>query len=185
MRPLAIGLLTALLGATLEVSPATPDVEWPGFRGPAMSGLAMGAKLPEHWSTTDHVRWSVEVPGQRMVVARSSRTAPCTSPRRSAARPFKQPTPGIYGNDYIAELRAQGLSNAEVNRRLRARDNEVPEESDAIRYMVYAFDARTGAHEMGAAKPTMGCRSAAATARTRTRRKRRSPTASGCTCRSG
>ena len=32
-----------------------------------------------------------------------------------------------------------------MNKRLRARDNELPEESDAIRYMVYAFDARTGA----------------------------------------
>jgi hypothetical protein len=59
--------------------------------------------------------------------------------------PFKQPTPGIYGNDFIAEMRAQGLSSAEINTRLRARDNEVPEESDEIRYMVYAFNAETGA----------------------------------------
>jgi outer membrane protein assembly factor BamB len=62
-----------------------------------------------------------------------------------SSRPFKQPTPGIYGNDFIAEMRAQGLSSAEINKRLRARDNEVPEESDEIRYMVYAFDAATGA----------------------------------------
>jgi outer membrane protein assembly factor BamB len=50
-----------------------------------------------------------------------------------------------YGNDFIAEMRAQGLPTAEINKRLRARDNEVPEESDEIRYMVYAFDATTGA----------------------------------------
>ena len=29
-------------------------------------------------------------------------------------------------------------------RRVRSRDNETPEESDEIRYMVYALDARTG-----------------------------------------
>jgi outer membrane protein assembly factor BamB len=61
-----------------------------------------------------------------------------------SGRPFKQPTPGIYGHDFIAELRAQGVSSAEINRRLRARDNELPEESGEIRYMVYAFDAATG-----------------------------------------
>jgi outer membrane protein assembly factor BamB len=144
MRPIAIGGLSVLLGAALEVSSATSRVDWPGFRGPAMSGLAIEATLPDHWSTTEHVRWSVEVPGQGWsspIVANG--TVYLTS--AISSRPFKQPTPGIYGNDYIAELRAQGLSNAEVNRRLRARDNEVPEESDAIRYMVYAFDAGTGA----------------------------------------
>jgi len=143
MRPLGISAFTLLLGASLGVRPPAPVVDWPGFRGPSMSGLAIEAKLPDRWSTTDHVRWSVEVPGQGWsspVVANG--TVYVTS--AISSRPFKQPTPGIYGNDYIAELRAQGLSSAEVNKRLRARDNEVPEESDAIRYMVYAFDARTG-----------------------------------------
>jgi outer membrane protein assembly factor BamB len=109
-----------------------------------MSGLALEAKLPERWSATEGLRWSVDVPGQGWsspVVANG--TVYLTS--AISARPFKKPTPGIYGNDFIAEMRAQGLSNAEVNKRLRARDNEVPEESDAIRYMVYAFDAGTGA----------------------------------------
>jgi outer membrane protein assembly factor BamB len=109
-----------------------------------MSGLALDAKLPERWSATEGLRWSVDVPGQGWsspVVANG--TVYLTT--AIGSRPFKKPTPGIYGNDFIAEMRAQGLSNAEVNKRLRARDNEVPEESDVIRYMVYAFDARTGA----------------------------------------
>ena len=132
-----------LLGATLEVIAAAAP-EWPGFRGPGMSGLALDAKLAERWSTTEGVRWAVDVPGHGWsspVVAHD--TVFLTSAIGTKA--FKQPSPGIYGNDYIAELRAQGLSSAEVNRRLRARDSELPEESDAIRYMVYAFDARTGA----------------------------------------
>jgi outer membrane protein assembly factor BamB len=144
MRRIAICGLSALLAAELDLFSAPPLVDWPGFRGPAMSGLAIDAKLPDYWSTTEHVRWSIEVPGQGWsspIVANG--TVFLTS--AISSRPFKQPTPGIYGNDYIAELRAQGLSTAEVNKRLRARDNEVPEESDAIRYMVYAFDAGTGA----------------------------------------
>jgi outer membrane protein assembly factor BamB len=142
MRFVAAGAPLLLLGSTLVVSNAPPD--WPGFRGPDMSGLALGANLPQRWSTTEHVRWAVDVPGHGWsspIVAQG--VVYVTS--AISKRPFKQPTPGIYGNDYIAELRAEGHSNEEVNKRLRARDNEVPEESDAIRYMVYAFDARTGA----------------------------------------
>jgi outer membrane protein assembly factor BamB len=60
------------------------------------------------------------------------------------SRPFKQPTPGLYGNDYIAEMQKQGLSDEEINRRIRARDMESSEEADEIRYMVYAVDASTG-----------------------------------------
>ena len=143
MRVLSFAAASILAGLLVEALPA-PPVEWPGFRGPEMDGLALASKLPERWSAREHVTWAVDVPGQGWsspIVANG--TVYVTS--AISGKPFKKPTPGIYGNDYIAELRAAGLSSAEVNRRLRARDNEVPEESDAIRYMVYAFDARTGA----------------------------------------
>jgi outer membrane protein assembly factor BamB len=138
MKLLALALvLAAILGSSSDGKP------WPGFRGPAMDGLALDARLPDRWSKTEHVKWAIEVPGQGWsspVVANG--VAYVTS--AISGKPFKQPSPGIYGNDYIAELRAQGLSNAEVNARLRARDNEIPDESGPIRYMVYAFDAATG-----------------------------------------
>jgi outer membrane protein assembly factor BamB len=111
-----------------------------------MDGLALDARLPERWSKTTNVKWVSDVPGRGWsspVVA--GNTVFLTS--AISSRPFKEPTPGIYGNDFIAELRAQGLSSAEINKRVRARDNEIPEESDEIRYMVYAFDAATGALE--------------------------------------
>jgi outer membrane protein assembly factor BamB len=139
---LSAGAILILLAGTHVVSSARL-VDWPGFRGPDMSGLALGASLPERWSATNGVRWAVDVPGQGW-------SSPIVTggvvyvTSAISGRAFKQPTPGIYGNDYIAELRAAGLSNAEVNKRLRARDNELPDESDAIRYMIYAFDARTG-----------------------------------------
>ncbi|HUR19411.1 MAG TPA: PQQ-binding-like beta-propeller repeat protein, partial [Vicinamibacterales bacterium] len=116
---------------------------WPGFRGPAMNGLAPYAILPTEWSATKHVAWMAEVPGQGwsspIVVGNTVIVTSAVS-----GRPFKKPAPGIYGNDYIAELKAQGLSTTEINARVRARDNEIPEESGPIRYMVIAFDAATG-----------------------------------------
>jgi outer membrane protein assembly factor BamB len=135
-------LAAAALTASVSLSSA-PPVAWPGFRGPDMSGLAPDAKLPDTWSKTKNVKWAIDVPGRGWsspIVA--GNTVFLTS--AISGKPFKQPSPGIYGNDYIAELKAQGLSNAEINARVRARDNELPDESGPIRYMVYAFDAATG-----------------------------------------
>ena len=141
--------IAPLLLVTLFVTPsalsANPKSEdtWPGFRGHDMSGIAPGAGVPEKWSTTENIRWKVAVPGQGWsspIVWGD--TVFITS--GISGKPFKQPTPGLYGNDYIAEMEAQGLSSEEVMRRVRARDTESPEESDEIRYMVYALDAATG-----------------------------------------
>jgi outer membrane protein assembly factor BamB len=60
------------------------------------------------------------------------------------SKPFKQPTPGLYGNEYIAELQAKGFSDEEILRRVQARDSELSNEAAEIRYMVYALDAGTG-----------------------------------------
>ena len=46
-----------------------------------------------------------------------------------SAKPFKQPTTGLFGNDYIAELQAQGLSGEEIMKRVQARDNELLDEA--------------------------------------------------------
>src|SRR6185436_21003619 len=61
-----------------------------------------------------------------------------------SSKPFKKPTPGLYGNEYIAELQAQGFPGEEVMKRAQARDNELAAEASDIRYMVYALDARSG-----------------------------------------
>jgi outer membrane protein assembly factor BamB len=57
---------------------------------------------------------------------------------------FKAPSTGIFGNDYVAELAKQGLSEDEVVKKVISRDVELTNESGKIRYMVYAFDAATG-----------------------------------------
>jgi len=130
--------------AAASLWPPPADAPWPGFRGPAMSGIAPAtSKIPDKWSTTENVAWAIDVPGRGW----SSPIVVGDSVILTSAigtKPFKQPSPGLYGNDYIAELRAQGLPNDEINRRVRARDNQIPEESDEIRYVVYAFSATTG-----------------------------------------
>ena len=133
-------VIWAVMGAAASTS---PTLNWPGFRGPLANGVAEAPTAPDKWSKTENVRWAVDLPGRGWsspiiwngVVYVTSAIS---------GKPFKQPSPGLYGNDYIAELRAKGLSAAEVNRLVRERDNETPEESDEIRYMLFAFDARTG-----------------------------------------
>ena len=135
---LSLGLVTALAAA-----PPRPEDTWPGFRGHGLSGVAPGGAVPERWSVSENVRWKIDVPGRGWsspIVWGD--TVFLTS--AISSQPFKQPSPGLYGNDYIAELSAQGLSGAEINRRVRARDIESSAEADRIRYMVYALDAATG-----------------------------------------
>jgi outer membrane protein assembly factor BamB len=120
-----------------------PDETWPGFRGHDMSGIAGNAKLPDRWSATDNVKWAVPVAGHgwSSPIVWGDRVFVTSA---ISSKPFKQPTPGLYGNDYIAELSAQGLSSQEIMKRVQARDNELSEEAADIKYMVYALDARTG-----------------------------------------
>ncbi len=134
----------ALAGAfLLSIASAAAEDTWPQFRGPSGSGVSTQEGLPKRWSKDSNVVWSVEIPGRGW-------SSPIVWKDRlfvtSAISPgaFKEPSPGIYGNDYIAELRAQGLSPEEVMRRVRERDNELPEESKEVRWMVYCLDAESG-----------------------------------------
>jgi outer membrane protein assembly factor BamB len=131
------GLATAAASGKPE-----PEDTWPGFRGHAMSGVAPSASLPERWTSTENVKWAAEVPGygwSSPIIWGD--TVFVTS---AISKSFKKPTPGLYGNEYIAEMQAQGLSMEEIMKRAQARDNELPEESAEVRYMVYALDAGTG-----------------------------------------
>ena len=117
---------------------------WPQFRGARGAGVADGSQLPDSWSVTKNIAWSIEVPGRGW-------SSPILWDNKifvtSAISPssFKKPQTGIFGNDYIAELQAKGLSAAEVNRLERERDIEAVEELTAdVQWMVYCIDANTG-----------------------------------------
>src|SRR5918995_6439373 len=119
-RTAVVLALSAVVGVTALAAPPEPSATWPGFRGHGMSGIATG-KVPEKWSATENVRWKIDVPGQGWsspIVWGD--TVFMTS--GISGKPFKKPTPGLYGNDYIAELSAQGLSGEEIRRRVRERD---------------------------------------------------------------
>jgi outer membrane protein assembly factor BamB len=144
MRHLAtvITLLAVGVGPAAARDPK-PEDTWPGFRGHEMSGVAPKAKIPERWTTKQNVKWAVPIAGHGWsspIVWGD--TLFITS--AISSKPFKKPTPGLYGNEYIAEMQAQGLSNEEISKRSADRDGESTAEADEIRYMVYALDARTG-----------------------------------------
>ena len=140
---LAVVAFTLALAASAAAREPKPEDTWPGFRGHAMTGVAPAAKLPETWSKTQHVKWSVPIDGHgwSSPIVWGDRVFVTTA---ISSRPFKKPTPGLYGNEYIAEMSAQGLSDEEITKRSAARDGESSAEADEIRYMVYALDARTG-----------------------------------------
>ena len=126
-------------------APPSPDptTTWPGFRGHDLSGVSPSTKVPERWSQKENVKWVSPIAGNGWsspIIWND--TVYITSAIGKKA--FKQPSAGLFGNDYIAELREQGLSNEEVMKRVQARDSETPEEADELRYMLYALDARTG-----------------------------------------
>jgi outer membrane protein assembly factor BamB len=125
------------------LAPIPPDTTWPQFRGHAGRAIAAVANLPATWSTTNNVAWKVEVPG----LAWSSPIVWGDQVIVTSAignGKFKQASPGIYGNDYVAELQKQGLSQAQIMEKLRARDLESPQEIGELRFMVYSFDVKTG-----------------------------------------
>jgi outer membrane protein assembly factor BamB len=140
---LIVAGLVVLAGPAGAAANPKPEDTWPGFRGHEMSGVAATAKLPDRWSTTEHVKWAVPIAGHGWsspIVWGD--TVFVTS--AISSKPFKKPTPGLYGNEYIAEMQAQGLSNDEIGKRSAERDGETSAEADAVRYMVYALDARSG-----------------------------------------
>jgi outer membrane protein assembly factor BamB len=136
-----VGLVLAGVVLVPVVRAASPA--WPQFRGPNASGIADDAKLPLSWSTTEHVAWTADLPGRgwsspivwgdRVFVTSAVNT-----------HTFKAPGKGIFGNDYAAELEKQGLSEADIVKKLVDRDIELASESGDISYVVAALDVRTG-----------------------------------------
>ncbi len=136
----AVAALAILAGhATL---PGEQAPRWPQFRGPQGDGVVDdGVRLPDRWSTRDGVRWVIDVPG-----------AGWSSPIVWGGRVFvttavggtKEPSTGIFGPDYVAELTRAGLSPGEALEKARARDTEKAAEIGEVQYLVLAFDLATG-----------------------------------------
>jgi outer membrane protein assembly factor BamB len=139
-------LISVLLLFVTPLVPAAPvpaDATWPQFRGPAGRAVSSLATLPTKWSTTINVAWTAEIPGRAWSSPIVWGDQVFVTSAISASG-FKQPSPGIYGNDYVAELQRQGLSEAQIMDKLRLRDLESPAESGDVQFMLYSLDVATG-----------------------------------------
>jgi outer membrane protein assembly factor BamB len=134
-----------VVGLALAAGLATAEDNWPRFRGPHGTGAVETGTPPHTWSTRDNVSWVAEIPGRgwSSPIVWGERVFVTTAINTGGR--FKEPSTGIYGNDYAAELASQGLSDDQVLERVVARDIELTSDTDAIRYLVYALDSKSGA----------------------------------------
>jgi outer membrane protein assembly factor BamB len=134
-------LVCALLFASTPVH--GQDNVWPQFRGPESNPVGTHAKLAEHWSRTENVEWFQEIPGRGwsspIVTGGKVYVTTVTTDGKS-----KPPQTGTeYSNDYVAELRKQGLSMEEVIKRVTERDIELPNEVN-LHYFLYCMNLKSG-----------------------------------------
>jgi len=145
-------VLAALSAAPLSSSSNTQSTptadaarhsQWPQFRGPGANPISDNPRLPLSWSKTENVEWVADVAG----VGWSSPVVWGSRVFLTAATsdtPMKPPSLGVdYSNEYMAELRQQGLSQAEINKKLYERDREMPDEL-IISLMLYCYDLESG-----------------------------------------
>ncbi len=57
-------LFVGLCGASLWLTGVSHADDWPRWRGPGGNALSAETELPLRWSTTENVRWRVELPGE-------------------------------------------------------------------------------------------------------------------------
>lgn len=136
-----VALAAALLFAVPQAN--AQDMVWPQFLGPQSNPVGTHAKLADRWSKTDNVEWSLEVPGRGwsspIVTGGKVYLTTVTTDGNS-----KAPQVGTeYSNEYAAELQKQGLSGAEIMKRLNERDIELPNEVN-LHYFLYCLNLKSG-----------------------------------------
>jgi outer membrane protein assembly factor BamB len=140
----AASLTFLLLIAGAQVQAQAPrHTDWPQFRGPESNPVGKNARLADHWSKTENVEWSQEIPGRGwsspIVTGGKVYVTTVTTDGKS-----KPPQTGTeYSNEYVAELRKQGLSMKDVIEKVTERDIELPKEV-MLHYFVYCLDLKSG-----------------------------------------
>ncbi len=120
------------------------EPEWPAFRGPNSNPVSANPRLPDAWSKTANIAWSTEIPGRgwSSPVSVGSKVFLTTVTTDGKSKP---PQTGFdYSNEYMAELKKQGLSDKQVMERVAERDMELPAEV-TVHYFLYCLDLKTGA----------------------------------------
>ena len=120
-----------------------PTTDWPGFRGPDANPVSDHSGLVDRWSKTENIEWATAIPGRGwsspIVVGNRVFVTAATTDGKS-----KAPQVGTdYSNAYVDELSKQGLSEAEIVKKLNERDFEMPDEV-TLHYLLHCLDLRTG-----------------------------------------
>ena len=96
-----------VLAAAASGLSASGPAAWPGFRGPAASGVADGVRLPDRWNveTGENVRWRVAVPGlaHSSPIVWGNRVFVTTAISTQPSATFK---PGLYGEGTASQDRS-------------------------------------------------------------------------------
>ena len=143
--PGALAVVAGVVASLVLPSRAlwSEESNWPRFLGANGVAVSDNPKLPDRWSKTDNVEWVTTLTGigWSSPIVWGSRVFLTGAESASA---MKEPSLGTdFSNDYIAELRAQGLESDVINERLYARDREMPDELE-IRIKLYCYDLETG-----------------------------------------
>ena len=135
------GVVCALL--LMSITAFAQKESWPQFLGPHSNPVSKNSRLPERWSKTENVEWSLEIPGRGwsspIVTGDRVYVTSVTTEGRS-----KPPQTGTeYSNEYVAELQKQGLSMEEIIKRVTERDIELPNEVQ-LHYFLYSLNLKSG-----------------------------------------
>lgn len=98
---------------------ARAQAVWPSFRGPGAGAVADDPRLPESWSQTENVVWKADVPG----------------------RGWSSP---VVAGGLVFLTTVVKVGEPEPTQLGRWRGTDIARTTEAHRWMVYAFDLRTG-----------------------------------------
>jgi outer membrane protein assembly factor BamB len=126
-----LGGLVFLLCLMARSAPSENPV-WPQFRGPNSNPMGSDPRLPERWSTTENIEWSVQIPGRgwSSPIVAGQRVLLTTVTTDGQSKPPQIGTE--YSNEYAAELAKQGLTEKQIRDRVYARDIECRTKSCCI-----------------------------------------------------
>lgn len=137
--------LAGLACALFLVSPPAnaQDIVWPQFRGPDSNPVGAHTQLAERWSKTENVEWSQEIPGRgwSSPIVTGGQVFVTTATTEGKSKPPQIGTE--YSNEYVAELRKQGLPMDQVIARVTERDIELPKEV-MLHYSLYCLNLKSG-----------------------------------------
>ncbi len=148
LKPQTFGGFVRQVGLACALFPVSPtihgqDMAWPQFRGPDSNPVGAHPRLAEHWSKTENVEWSQDIPGRgwSSPIVTGGKVYVTTATTEGTS---KTPQTGTeYSNEYVAELSKQGLSQEQVMERLMARDIELPKEV-MLHYFLYCMNLKSG-----------------------------------------